>query len=83
MSFVFAHCKNKWKDKRVNKKDFHKSKQSINLDLINVDQVVVFTKLKHSDGELKYFIVYKGKRLLSNLGIKIPLSVIPLLNVFS
>ena len=35
---------------RVNKKEFHKSKQPIDLDLINVDQIVVFEKFKHSDG---------------------------------
>ena len=43
---------------RVNKKEFHKSKQPINLDLINVDQIVVFDKFKHSDGVFKYFIGY-------------------------
>ena len=26
---------------RVNKKEFHKSKQRINLDLVNVDQIVM------------------------------------------
>ena len=44
---------------RVNKKEFHKSKQPIDLDLINVDQIVVFEKFKHSDGGFKYFIDYK------------------------
>ena len=29
---------------RVNKKEFHKSKQPINLDLVNVDQIVVSDK---------------------------------------
>ena len=41
---------------RVNKKEFHKSKQSINLDLVNVDQMVVSDKFKHSDDGFKYFI---------------------------
>ena len=44
---------------KVNKKEFHKSKQPINLDLINVDQIVVSDKFKHNDGGLKYFIGYK------------------------
>ena len=44
---------------RVNKKEFHKSKQPIDLDLINVDQIVVSDKFKHSDGGFKYFIGYK------------------------
>ena len=43
----------------VNKKDFHKSKQPINLDLVNVDQIVVSDKFKHSDGGFKNFIGYK------------------------
>ena len=38
---------------RVNKKEFHKSKQPINLNLINVDQIVVSDKFKHSDDGFK------------------------------
>ena len=41
---------------RVNKKEFHKSKKPINLDLVNVDQMVVSDKFKHSDDGFKYFI---------------------------
>ena len=44
---------------RVNKKEFHKSKQPIDLNLINIDQIVVFDKFKHSDDGFKYFIGYK------------------------
>ena len=44
---------------RVNKKEFRKSKQPINLDLINVDQIVVSDKFKHSDGGFTYVIGYK------------------------
>ena len=40
----------------VNKKEFHKSKQPIDLDLVNVDQIVVPDKFKHSDDGFKYFI---------------------------
>ena len=40
----------------VNKKEFHKSKQPINLDLVNLDQIVVSDKLKHSDDGFKFFI---------------------------
>ena len=39
---------------RVNEKEFCKSKQLINLDLINVDQIVVSDKFKHSDNGFKY-----------------------------
>ena len=50
---------------RVNKKEFHKSKQPINLNLMNVDQIVVSDKFKHSDGGFKYFVGYKEVKLLN------------------
>ena len=51
MSFVFAQYKNEWKDTKI--------WQSIDLNLVNVDQVVVSNKFKHSDDGFKYFIGYK------------------------
>ena len=54
---------------RVNKKEFHKSKQPIDLDLINVDQIVVSDKFKHSDGGFKYFIGYKEGKIIKPLCI--------------
>ena len=44
---------------RVNKKEFHKSKQPIDLMSVNVDQIVVSDKFKHSDEDFKYFIGYQ------------------------
>ena len=44
---------------RVNKKEFHKSKQPIDLYWVNVDQIVVSGKFKHSDDGFNYFIGYK------------------------
>ena len=41
---------------RVNKKEFHKSKQPIDLISVNIDQIVVSDKFKHSDEGYKYFI---------------------------
>ena len=43
---------------RSNKKEFHKSKQPNNLSLVNVDQIVMSDKFKHSDDGFKYFIGY-------------------------
>ena len=40
----------------VNKKEFHKSKQPTNLDLVNLDQIVVSDKFKDSDDGFKFFI---------------------------
>ena len=45
---------------KVNKKEFHKFKQSVDLDLINVYQIVVSDKFKHSNDGFKYFIGCKG-----------------------
>ena len=57
---------------RVNKKEFHKSKQPINLDLVNVGQIVVPDKFKHSDGGFKYFIGYKEGEIVKPLWIILP-----------
>ena len=54
---------------RVNNKEFHKSKQPINLDLINVDQIAVSDKFKHRDGGFKYCIVYKEGEIVKPLRI--------------
>ena len=43
----------------VNKKEFRKSKQPINLDLVNLYQMVISDKFQHSDDGFKYFIGYK------------------------
>ena len=48
----------KFDDIVVNKKEFHKSKQQIDLDLVNVVQIVISDKFKHDDGS-KYFVGYK------------------------
>ena len=56
----------------VNKKEFHISKQRINLDLVNVDQIVVSGKFKHSDGGCKYFIGYKEGEIVRPLCIILP-----------
>ena len=57
---------------KVNKKEFHKFKQSVDLDLINVDQIVVSDKFKHSDDGFKYFIGYKEGEIVKPLYIILP-----------
>ena len=57
---------------RVNEKEFHKPKQPINLDSINVDPIVVSGKFKHSDGGFKYFIGYKEGEIVKPLCITLP-----------
>ena len=50
---------------RVNKKEFHKYKQPINLDLKNINRIVVSDKFKHSDDGFKYLLVTTKVRLLN------------------
>ena len=57
---------------RVNKEEFHKSKQPINLDLVNLDQIVISDKFKHSDDGFKYFIGYKEGEIVKPLCIILP-----------
>ena len=57
---------------RVNKKEFHKSKQPISLDLVNVDQIVVSDKFKYNDGGFKYFICYKEGEIVKPLCVILP-----------
>ena len=57
---------------RVNKKEFPKSKQPIDLDLVNVNQIVVSHKFKRSDGGFKYFIGYKEGEIIKPLFIILP-----------
>ena len=54
---------------RVKKTGFQKSKQPIDLDLINVDQIVMSDKFKHSDDDFKYFIGYKEDEIVKPLCI--------------
>ena len=49
----------KFNNIKVNKKEFHKSKQAIDLDSVIVDQIVVSDKFKHSEEGYKYFIGYQ------------------------
>ena len=57
---------------RVNKKEFDKSKQRINLSLVNADQIVVSDKFKHSDDTFKYFIGYKEGEIVKLLSTILP-----------
>ena len=56
----------------VNKKRIHKCKQPIDLNLVNVDQIVIFDKFKHSDDGFKYFIGYKEIDIVKQLCIIMP-----------
>ena len=48
----------KFNNIRLNKKEFHKSKESIELMSVIIDQIVVSDKFKHISKGFKYFIGY-------------------------
>ena len=54
---------------KLDKKEFHKSKEPIDLILVNVDQIVVSDKLKHSAEGYKYFIGYQENEIVKPLCI--------------
>ena len=57
---------------RLDKKEFHKSKQPINLDLVNADQIVAYDKFNHNDDGFKYFTGYKEGEVVKPLCIILP-----------
>ena len=62
----------KFNNIRLNKKEFHKSKQPINLISVNVDQIVVSDKFKHNNAGFQYFIGYQEGEILKPLCIILP-----------
>ena len=62
----------KFNNIRLNKKEFHKSKEPIELMSVNVDQIVVSGKFKHSDEDFKYFIGYQEGEIVKPLYIILP-----------
>ena len=57
---------------RLDKKEFHKSKQPIDLDLVNLDQIVMSDKFKHGNDGFKYFIGCKKGEIVKPLCIILP-----------
>ena len=57
---------------RLNEKEFHKSKQPIDLKSVNVNQIVVPDKFKHSGDGIKYFIGYQEDEIVKPLCIIFP-----------
>ena len=56
---------------RLNNREFHKSKQPIALKSVNVDQIVVSDKFKHSDNGFKYFIGYKENMMIIQFRLRL------------
>ena len=62
----------KFNNIRLNKKEFHKSKEPIDLMSVNVDQIVVSDKFKHNNKGFKYFIGYQEGEIVKPLCIILP-----------
>ena len=62
----------KFNNIRLNKKEFHKSKQPIDLMSVNTEHIVTSDKFKHSDEGFKYFIGYQEGEIVKPLCIILP-----------
>ena len=56
----------------VNKKEFHKYKQPIDLMSVNANEIVVSDKFEHSEDGFKYFIGYQEGEIVKPLCIILP-----------
>ena len=57
---------------KLNKKEFHKSKEPIDLFSVDLDQIVVSDKFKHNDEGFKYFTGYQKGENVKPLCIILP-----------
>ena len=62
----------KFNNIKLDKKEFHKSKEPIDLLSVNVDQIVVSDKFKHNNEGFKYFIGYQEGGIVKPLCIILP-----------
>ena len=62
----------KFSDIILNKKEFLKSKDQIDLFSVNVDQIVVSDKFKHNNEVFKHFIGYQEGEIVKPLCIILP-----------
>ena len=62
----------KFNNVKVNKKEFHKSKQAIDLESLDINKIVVSDRFKHSEDGFKYFIGYQEEETVKPLCIILP-----------
>ena len=62
----------KFNNIKINKKEFHKSKQAIDLDSVATDKIVISDKFKQSEEGYKYFIGYQENKNIKPLCIALP-----------
>ena len=56
----------------LNKKNFYRSKEPIDLLSVDLDQVVVSHQFKHNDEGFRYFIVFLKGKIIKPLCIILP-----------
>ena len=62
----------KFNNIKLNKKEFHKSKEPVDLLSVDLDQIVVSNKFKHNDKGFKHFIGYLKGEIIKPLCIILP-----------
>ena len=62
----------KFNNIKINKKEFHKYKQAIDLDSITIDKIVVSNKFRHSEDGYKFFLQYQEDGIVKPLCIILP-----------
>ena len=62
----------KFNNIKVNKKEFHRAKKVIDLDLVNTGKIVVSDRFKHSEEGSRYFIGYQEDEIVKPLCIILP-----------
>ena len=72
LSIIINEKTLKFNNSKVNKKEFHKSKQEIDLDSLTTDKLVVSDKFRHNEESYKYFIGYKEDEIVKPLCIILP-----------
>ena len=62
----------KFNNIKVNKKEFQKYEQAIELDLVHTGKIVVSGKFRHSEEDFKYFIGFQENEIVKALCIILP-----------
>ena len=57
---------------RVNKMEFHMSKNAIDLMSVNINEIVVSDKYNHNEDCIKYFIGYQKGEIIRPLCMILP-----------
>ena len=55
---------------KVNKKEFHASKQASDLNLVDIKKIVISYKFKHSNNGFKCFVGYKDDKVAMSFMIE-------------